>query len=176
MPISPLAGKPASKDILVDLDSLEREYYERHPELADPNQLVAFGTSGHRGRRFVAHSREPTSRLSRGPSVTTVLTRLPAVRSTWGRRPSRLPALPSAPPSRSWLPMAWRVGGARRGAVKQPALGARLFRARGIAVAASSCSRTNAVARLVPGGLPASQAIGSRSTAPSRASCPNDVA
>ena len=49
MPISPLAGKPASKDILVDLDSLEREYYERHPELADPNQLVAFGTSGHRG-------------------------------------------------------------------------------------------------------------------------------
>jgi len=49
MPISPMAGKPASKDILVDLDSLEREYYERHPELADPNQLVAFGTSGHRG-------------------------------------------------------------------------------------------------------------------------------
>jgi phosphoglucomutase len=44
-----MAGKPASKDILVDLDSLEREYYERHPELADPNQLVAFGTSGHRG-------------------------------------------------------------------------------------------------------------------------------
>jgi phosphoglucomutase len=49
MALSPLAGKPASKDMLVDLDSLEREYYECRPELADPNQLVAFGTSGHRG-------------------------------------------------------------------------------------------------------------------------------
>jgi len=28
---------------------LEREYYERRPDLSDPNQLVSFGTSGHRG-------------------------------------------------------------------------------------------------------------------------------
>ena len=27
----------------------EREYYERRPDLADRNQLVSFGTSGHRG-------------------------------------------------------------------------------------------------------------------------------
>jgi phosphoglucomutase len=47
--ISPLAGKPAPRDILVDLGRLEREYYERRPDLADPNQLVSFGTSGHRG-------------------------------------------------------------------------------------------------------------------------------
>ena len=47
--ISPLAGKPAPKDLLVDLSRLEREYYERTPDLSDPNQLVAFGTSGHRG-------------------------------------------------------------------------------------------------------------------------------
>ena len=29
MPISPLAGKPAPKELLVDLNRLEREYYER---------------------------------------------------------------------------------------------------------------------------------------------------
>src|SRR5215469_12704338 len=49
MPISPLAGKPAPKELLVDPTRLEREYYERRPDLEDPNQLVSFGTSGHRG-------------------------------------------------------------------------------------------------------------------------------
>jgi len=49
MAISPLAGKPAAKELLVDLARLEREYYERRPDMADPNQLVSFGTSGHRG-------------------------------------------------------------------------------------------------------------------------------
>ena len=49
MSISPLAGKPAPKDMLVDVARLERKYYERRPDLEDPNQLVSFGTSGHRG-------------------------------------------------------------------------------------------------------------------------------
>ena len=49
MPISPLAGKPAPKELLVDLSQLEHEYYERRPDLGDPNQMVSFGTSGHRG-------------------------------------------------------------------------------------------------------------------------------
>ena len=31
------------------MSGLEREYYKRKPELGDPNQLVSFGTSGHRG-------------------------------------------------------------------------------------------------------------------------------
>jgi phosphoglucomutase len=47
--ISPLAGKPAPKDLLVDVARLEKEYLERRPDLDDPNQLVSFGTSGHRG-------------------------------------------------------------------------------------------------------------------------------
>jgi len=47
--ISPLAGKPATKEMLVDLAKLEREYYARRPDLGDLNQLVSFGTSGHRG-------------------------------------------------------------------------------------------------------------------------------
>src|SRR5689334_24242492 len=47
--ISPLAGGPAPREILVDLHRLEREYYERRPDLADRAQMVSFGTSGHRG-------------------------------------------------------------------------------------------------------------------------------
>jgi phosphoglucomutase len=47
--ISPLAGKPAPKELLVDVARLQKEYFERRPDLADPNQLVSFGTSGHRG-------------------------------------------------------------------------------------------------------------------------------
>ena len=49
MAISPLAGKPAPKEMLVDLARLEREYFARQPDLADSAQLVSFGTSGHRG-------------------------------------------------------------------------------------------------------------------------------
>src|SRR6202023_1757400 len=47
--VSPLAGKPAPASMLVDPAQLEREYYARRPDVDDPTQLVAFGTSGHRG-------------------------------------------------------------------------------------------------------------------------------
>jgi phosphoglucomutase len=50
--LSPLAGKPAPKSLIVDLPRLEREYYGRKPDLGDPTQLVSFGTSGHRGSPF----------------------------------------------------------------------------------------------------------------------------
>jgi len=50
--ISPLAGKPAPKSILVDLAQLEQAYYERKPNPDDPSQLVIFGTSGHRGSPY----------------------------------------------------------------------------------------------------------------------------
>jgi phosphoglucomutase len=49
MPLHPLAGKPAPPSVLVDLARLERDYYERQPDLANPQELVSFGTSGHRG-------------------------------------------------------------------------------------------------------------------------------
>ena len=52
MAISPLAGKPAPKELLVDVAALERAYYARKPDLDDPAQRVAFGTSGHRGSSF----------------------------------------------------------------------------------------------------------------------------
>src|ERR1700685_455384 len=49
MAISPLAGKPAPRDMLIDLQRLFLDYYERPPEMSDPNQRVSFGTNGHRG-------------------------------------------------------------------------------------------------------------------------------
>jgi len=52
MALHPLAGKPAPAELLIDVGKLEREYYARKPDLADPNQLVSFGTSGHRGTPF----------------------------------------------------------------------------------------------------------------------------
>ena len=50
--LSPLAGKSATKEMLVDVARLERGYFERRPDLQDVNQLVSFGTSGHRGSPF----------------------------------------------------------------------------------------------------------------------------
>ncbi len=50
--LHPLAGKPAPAELLIDLSKLERDYYQRKPDLADPTQLVSFGTSGHRGTSF----------------------------------------------------------------------------------------------------------------------------
>lgn len=47
--VSPLAGKPTPKELLINVARLENEYFERRPDLQDPEQLVSFGTSGHRG-------------------------------------------------------------------------------------------------------------------------------
>ncbi len=58
MNISPLAGKPAGPDILVDVDKLVAAYYERVPDPAIAEQRVSFGTSGHRGSSFSASFNE----------------------------------------------------------------------------------------------------------------------
>ncbi len=49
MAVHPLAGKPAPKELLVDVERLRKEYYARKPDIADLAQRVSFGTSGHRG-------------------------------------------------------------------------------------------------------------------------------
>lgn len=51
-----LAGKPAPAGLLIDLSKLERDYFEQKPDLADPHQLVSFGTSGYLGSRVPAWS------------------------------------------------------------------------------------------------------------------------
>ena len=49
MALSPLAGKPAPTEMLIDPEQLVREYYVRKPDPAEPAQQISFGTSGHRG-------------------------------------------------------------------------------------------------------------------------------
>jgi phosphoglucomutase len=49
MSLSPLAGKIPPEDLLIDVDRLTRDYFDRRPDPADARQLVSFGTSGHRG-------------------------------------------------------------------------------------------------------------------------------
>ena len=44
--------------MLVDLARLEREYYQRRPDLTDRAQMVSFGTSGHRGSSLRASFNE----------------------------------------------------------------------------------------------------------------------
>jgi phosphoglucomutase len=50
--ISPLAGKPAPADILVDVPRLVTAYYTERPDPTNREQRVSFGTSGHRGTSF----------------------------------------------------------------------------------------------------------------------------
>src|SRR6185312_9953255 len=49
MPLSPLAGKPASAELLIDPARLVDLYLKQKPDVADARQQVSFGTSGHRG-------------------------------------------------------------------------------------------------------------------------------
>jgi len=49
MSLHPLAGRPAPRDMLVDVPRLLAAYRAERPDPADPQQAVAFGTSGHRG-------------------------------------------------------------------------------------------------------------------------------
>ena len=45
----PLAGKPAPKEMLIDVAKLRALYFSDKPDPANPQERVAFGTSGHRG-------------------------------------------------------------------------------------------------------------------------------
>jgi phosphoglucomutase len=49
MAVSPLAGKPAEPEILVNVPRLVTAYYTEQPDPSVPSQRVSFGTSGHRG-------------------------------------------------------------------------------------------------------------------------------
>jgi len=54
MALHPLAGQPAPPEFLVDVEKLVAAYYENAPDMSDPHQRVAFGTSGHRGTSLQA--------------------------------------------------------------------------------------------------------------------------
>src|SRR5690348_18424305 len=52
MKVDPSAGKPAALSSLVNIPKLITAYYSLRPDPGNPAQLVAFGTSGHRGSSF----------------------------------------------------------------------------------------------------------------------------
>ena len=52
MSMNPKAGKPASRDELVDIPALISAYYSLKPDASVPGERISFGTSGHRGKAF----------------------------------------------------------------------------------------------------------------------------
>jgi phosphoglucomutase len=52
MSLHPLAGKRAPKKMLTNIPRLISNYYTLKPNIDEPDQRVAFGTSGHRGTSF----------------------------------------------------------------------------------------------------------------------------
>ncbi len=52
--ISPLAGKPAPRSLLVNVPRLLTAYFTLTPDPANASQRVSFGTSGHRGSAFTS--------------------------------------------------------------------------------------------------------------------------
>ena len=115
MTIHPLAGRQAPPELLIDVNQLEKAYYEHQPDPDDPDQKVSFGTSGHRGSPLEGSFNEAhilaitraicEYRQSQG------ITRP----SVYGERHARrFRSWPSARHSKFWQPMAWRPLSRRR--------------------------------------------------------------
>ena len=107
MAISPLAGKPAPKEMLVDL-AAARTRLLRAP--AGPGRSrpawSASAPAAIAARRCAARSPRRTSWRSRRRSATTGARRASTVRSTWARTRTRCPGRRSARRSRCWRPTA----------------------------------------------------------------------
>jgi phosphoglucomutase len=58
MSVHPLAGQAAPREILINVPRLVSAYYTRQPDPSDPDQRVAFGTSGHRGSSLISSFNE----------------------------------------------------------------------------------------------------------------------
>ena len=58
MSISPLAGKPAPKSMLVNISEIISAYYTKKPDMNQMAQRVTFGTSGHRGSSLLSSFNE----------------------------------------------------------------------------------------------------------------------
>jgi phosphoglucomutase len=53
------AGKPAPAAILIDVEKLVDAYFTKQPDPEDTEQMVSFGTSGHRGSSLAGSFNEP---------------------------------------------------------------------------------------------------------------------
>ncbi len=52
------AGLPTQPSDLIDVAALERDYFEKQPNLSVPEERVRFGTGGHRGKASEASFNE----------------------------------------------------------------------------------------------------------------------
>ena len=108
--ISPLAGKPAPRRACWWIwHRLEREYYERRPDLGRPGpagQLRHQRASRLAAARHVHRSAHPGHHP--GDLRLPAAARVPTARSTWARTRTRCPGRPSARRWRCWRPTAWR--------------------------------------------------------------------
>ena len=105
MPISPLAGKPAPKELLIDPARLEREYLGRRPDLAgsEPIDQVRHQRPSRLAVAWVVH-RSPHPRHHPGDLRLPEARTAPAVRCSWARTHMPFPGRLSAPRWRFWQP------------------------------------------------------------------------
>ena len=106
--ISPLAGLPAPKAMLVDLARLERDTISGGRTSRIQTNWSASEPAATGARRCVGRSPSRTSWPSRRPSASTAAGRAPAVRSTWVRTRTHCRVRLSALLSRCWRPTVWR--------------------------------------------------------------------
>jgi phosphoglucomutase len=92
--ISPLAGQPAPKEMLINVEALKREYQERRPDLSDSSQMVSFGTSGHRGSPLRGTFTESHILAITQAICNYGARRAQTVRFSWARTPTRYRGLP----------------------------------------------------------------------------------
>ena len=107
--ISPLAGKPAPKEMLVDVARLEKRVLRAHARRG--RSAISWSASAPADiadRLFTARSPKRTSWRSRRRSANTAERKASTARCTWARIRMRFPRRRSAPRSKCWRRTAWR--------------------------------------------------------------------
>ncbi len=104
MSTDPRAGQPATAADLVDVARLVTAYYTGHPDVAEPAQQVAFGTSGHRGSSLDPPSTRTTSRPPARRSASTAPGPVSPARCSSAATPTRSPSPRGRRRSRSSRP------------------------------------------------------------------------
>ena len=120
MPPESRAGQPATQSDLVDVDGLLAAYYDREPDPEDPEQQVAFGTSGHRGSALTPRSTSRTSSPSPRRSASTGASRAPTARCSSAATRTRCPSRRGRPRSRCCWPTTSRCSSTAATATRRP--------------------------------------------------------
>src|SRR5271155_5161091 len=107
MAISPLAGHPAPKELIIDVTKLIRDYYERKPDLADQSRPSHSEQADIADRLSKVHSPSPMSWQLHRRFVIIAGTRVSMARSIWVRTLTHSPRRPNEPRWRCSQGMEW---------------------------------------------------------------------